>query len=389
VALQRALRCLLCFAIPALILGASFDGAAAPIVGATQSEQPAPESQAPSLNLNVFDSSFVDPSATVIQFGVLRSETDSDQTETIIFVQKKGGHQICVNHRAVEIITRSYVQSDEEPLSVPSVLKGLTTGNSGDLLGFNETKVFIQPHSPEDEFKIEDECFAAGEAKGCFVPGDIDCDELLEESEILCVAGITSRTGCSSSEFSELMRGLRLLLAANQQFGGPPIITARGLDFGSEDIGELPGGGLPNGETGGISPSGFDGILLNSLFGGGGGSDFVIVPNLIGLTLGQAKSAIANAFLTLGNVGTAGSEASAVGTISLIKPAMAAECPPGPGLVTSQNPLPGQTAESGDPVSVLLCPQLVAAVDEPATVTLFAIGLALLVLVTWWKRRHA
>ncbi len=178
-------------------------------------------------------------------------------------------------------------------------------------------------------------------------------------------------------------------MAANQQFGGPPIITAAGLDLGGEVLEGLPEGALPSGETGGISPSGFDGVLLNSLLGGGGGSDFVIVPNFIGLTLDQAKNAIANAFLALGNVSTFGSEASAVGSISLIRPAMAATCPPGPGLVTSQNPLPGQTAEVGDLVGLVLCPELLAAVDEPATLYLFAIGLALLVLVTWWRRRYA
>jgi len=57
--------------------------------------------------------------------------------------------------------------------------------------------------------------------------------------------------------------------------------------------------------------------------------------------------------------------------------------------VQSQNPGFGVVIEAGSSVSFVACPPLLLAVDEPETVTLFAIGLALLVLVIWWQRRYA
>ena len=180
-----------------VVVGTSAAGLAAPITGSNQAE-PASESERPPPSVSGAPAVIGDPDATVIEFSVGPSASDPNKMETIIIVQQKGGRSICVNQSTSDIISRSYRKRGDEPFApaVPTEIRGLTSGDSGDLVGFNDIKIFIRPHSPEDEFTTSDECFIAAEAEACFVADQEDCDQHLEQGDFICVGDTISSSGC-------------------------------------------------------------------------------------------------------------------------------------------------------------------------------------------------
>ena len=374
-----------------LLLGLTLSSAsvlAAPITGETQPESAA-EPAGP-LPLQDPAARFVQPSfggdtgATVIEFSIVPSASDPNKMETVIIVQQKGGKDICVNQSSSDIISRGYRPQGEAPFdpNVPGEIRGLSSGDSGELVGFNDIKVFIRPHSSADEFTDTDECFQVAEVEACFVPGEEVCDQSLEEGDFICVGVSISSSGCPVADHTNLMRRLRIMVALNQPLGEAPIITAAGIaaapelalpsDETGEPAGEPPAGPAPAGPT-----------AEATFTGSGGGENSVTVPSVIGLTLAQASGIITGVGLVVGNVTTQGQQAGFL-TPSLFRPAHAQACEPGTVIV--QTPAAGTPVPPGTPINLVLCAQL-AAIPEPSSLALFAVGLGLLILFTWSRRR--
>ncbi len=360
-----------------VVVGASAAGLAAPITGANQAE-PAAESERPPPSGPGAPAVIGDPDATVIEFSVLPSADDPTQMETVVILQRGGGRRVCVNLKSTDVIVRSYRKSGDEPFtpSIPGDIRGLTSGDTGELVGFNETNVFIRPHTLDDGFTNSDECFVATDAEGCFLPVDDDCDQTLEEGDVACVMGTISRTGCSLADHVGLTRQMRILVALNQPPGEAPIITAADI-AGAPELAPpdqpgatLPGGPAPGGPTDGTTP------------GGSGGGDLVDVPNVIGMTLDQATATITGAGLVVGNVTIQGQQTGSL-MDTIVRPAHAQEEPK----CCVQDPVACQVCvEPGTSVDMVFCPE--AAIPEPSTLALFATGLGLLILIAWRRRRR-
>ncbi len=297
-----------------LLLGLAFAPAspqAAPITGETQPEFSAPlalqDPAAPASRTGIDAGA----DATVIEFSIIPSASDPNKMETVIIVQQKGGKDICLNQSTSDIISRSYLRRGDEPFdpAVPNEIRGLSSGDTGELVGFNDIKVFIRPNSSADEFIDTDECFQVAEVEACFV-GDVgDCDQALQEGDFICVGDSISNSGCPVADHTDLMRRLRIMVALNQPLGETPIITAA-------DISTAPELSLPNGEPGapggGTPPAGPappEGPTADPPFtGSGGGPNLITVPNVIGMTLAEASGVITAATLVVGNVTTQGQQ---------------------------------------------------------------------------------
>lgn len=361
---------------------------AAPITGETQAGPATePEPFVPALQdpAAVSDESVLegDVNATVIEFSIVPSASDPSKTETVIIVQQKGGKDICVNQSTSDIISRSYQPGDDAPFDppVPGEIRGLASGDAGELVGFNDIKVFIRPHTPEDEFSDPDECFQVAEVEACFVPGGEDCDQSLEEGDYICVGDSISNSGCPVVDHSNLMRILRIMMALNEPLGEEPIITAA-------DLARAPDLAVPNGTAGGqvgglpAGPGPAGPTAGPPFSGSGGGQNLVSVPNVIGLTLEQASAAITSVGLVLGSVVTQSQQASHPFP-SLIRVAHAQDPPE----VVSQTPPAGTLVPLSFPVSVVLS-AAAGDIPEPSALALFTLGLGLLVLLTWRQRRR-
>ncbi len=372
-----------------LVTSASTLGLAAPITGSNQAVPATDAEQAPSPADAAFGG---DANAVVIEFSVLPSADDPTRMETVVILQRGGGRRICVNLKSTDVITRSYRKRGGEPFSpaIPGDIRGLTSGDTGSLVGFNDTTVFIRPHTIDDTFTNQNECFIAGEGEGCFLPDEEDCDQPLEEGEVACVLGTISRAGCSLLEHASLSRQMRVLVALNQPPGEEPIITAADIAQAPEVIvtpeepsADLPTGPAPAGPTAEAPPS-----------GSGGGEDLVLVPNVVGLSVPLGIRLLTNARLTVGTV-VVTRQFSALDDL-FISSARAQTCLPEPALCDN----PGAKISSQDCVPNTLVPPstvcnltavlLVTSPDipEPSSLALFATGLGLLILMTWWRRRR-
>lgn len=372
-----------------LAAAASAHGFAAPITGETQPDPSGAPAEAPPLpalqdpaaqapTQPAFDGS---PDATVLEFSIVPSASDPNKMETVIIVQQQGGKNICVNQSTGDIISRGYRRRGNEPFDppVPSELRGLTSGDSGELVGFNDIKVFIRPHSSADEFTNTDECFQVSDVEACFVPDAEDCDQLLHQGDFICVGDSISNSGCPVVDHANLMRQLRILMALNAPPGETPIITAADLGRAPE-LAPQNGEGAPGGLPAGAGPAG---PTAGAPFSGsGGGVDLIPVPNVVGMTLQQASAAITAVGLTVGNVTTEG-EAAGLSIPSIISPARAQA----PQSVVSQTPPAGTLVPALTPVSLVLS-AAAADIPEPSSLALFVMGLGLLVLVTRWQRRR-
>lgn len=358
---------------------------AAPITGETQpeplGEAPGPVTLQDPAALPVEPTIEGGADATVVEFSIIPSASDPNKVETVIIVQQKGGKNICLNQSNSDIISRGYLRRGDAPFdpAVPSEIRGLSSGDSGELVGFNDIKVFIRPHSSADEFTDPDECFRVAEVEACFVAGSEDCDQVLEEGDFICVGDGISNSGCPVVDHANLMRQLRIIVALNQPLGETPIITA--ADVAAAPVLELPSG--EPGEPGGEPPAAPAGPTDGPVFGGGGGEILVAVPNVIGLTAPQANGVITGVGLVLGSVTIQDQEAG-LRIPSIIRPAHTQACEP--DTVITQTPPAGTLVPLGTPVNLVLCAQP-AAIPEPSSLGLFAVGLGLLILFTWSRRR--
>ncbi|MHA1569355.1 MAG: PASTA domain-containing protein [Alphaproteobacteria bacterium] len=358
---------------------------AAPITGEAQPEfsdvGPGPIPLQDPAALPAEPATGADADDLVIEFSIMPSASDPSKMETVIMVQQGGGKSICVTQNASDIISRSYRRRGDLPFNptTPNEIRGLSSGHSGEFMGFNDFKVFIRPHSAADDFTDTNECFQVADAEACFVADGEDCDQVLREGDALCLAGQILDSSCPVTGHANLMRQLRVIVALNQPAGETPIVTPG-------DVAAAPELALPSGEPGesdgeppaGPAPAGptDEGDLGDS----GGG---LAVPNLIGLTREEAESVLAALGLVVGTI-TIEIEEAGLRFPSLIPLAHAQACEP--GRVVDQTPVAGTPTTLGSAVDIVLCAEF-DDIPEPSSLGLFVVGLGLLILFTWSRRR--
>ena len=343
-----------------------------------------------------------DAGGTVIDFSILPDPTDPTKMETQIFVRRTGGRDLCLRMRSDELITRSYRKRGEEPFnpSVPVRLRTQTSGQTGDLVAFNELKVFIKPHNSDYLFQLN-ECFVAGSDSGCFVEDLDDCDQHLEENVEVCVSRTLSGAGCTGSNHAGALDTFRKIFAANPSAvittEAAPLETSAGEVAAAPEIGgvfeppseettEAPAEAPAEAPV--ISEPTVIGTLPGGVLGDDGDSDpLTVVPNLIGRTESQARQDLENAFLALGVVATEG-DGTVLAGFSLIKPAYAQASPQcddstvQPGTTCSQCRKAGEIVSHGIVVCIVL-KSAFAAAPEPGMLAIFLTGLLLLLFVVW------
>lgn len=384
---------------------------AAPILGETQLGQspveapvPAPADQAPGSRtpadqqttdqaaappgLPPTPSGVVSARATVLEFTILPSRDNPDELETTIILQQGGDNVVCVNHASDDIVVRSYAATaDPFDPDVPSAIEGQDSGHAGELAGYNSEKLFIKPNTPDDRFDALDEPFTAGGFEGVFEPDEVECDELLTEGQTVCVDEVIRAGDCAFVEHANLERELRLMLALNSV---PIIAPAAGGPF-ARDTGQVfgvnppvaPGGGLPSGAVG-AAPN------FSGSFSGSGGGALITVPNVIGLPLTNAIALITGEGLAVGTITASQGNSTGLFDGVFITRAYAQSFPEGvtaDSPVVDQSPVGGTQVAPGTGVSLVAQAEAVP-VPEPSTLSVFAIGLLIVLAVYWYVCRR-
>ena len=276
-----------------------------------------------------------------------------------------------------------------EPFSsadVGTILEGAESRDAGTVVSVDQRYgrrggvVTIQPGSDADQFLLPDESFTiAGVRKARFTTVLADCvDVAAGQQTTVAEGGLPSQPQLTTAEFLDQERLMRLLVAVSEAAeagelapeAGPTAPAARtALPFGI---------GMPIG-----GPSAFPSPALPSVGGGGGGGGerFVTVPNVIGTTVGEARSTIEGAGLSVGNVTIRPQRAMLEGIIGV---AWAQENL----IVIGQDPDPGTLVSAFDPPAVNLEAEAPpAAIPEPASLLLFATGLACILIVMARRRK--
>lgn len=355
---------------------------AAPILGQDQEDQTTAAPVTPAIQPAV-----ANVQKTVIEFTILPSAADPNTLETTIFVRRSGGRLICANLGTQEIIARAY-EPKEEPFSpeIPSQLRGRQTNHVGQLLGFNTNNVFIKPNSRADKFDNPTEPFTVGDFEAVFIRGDDQCDQELTEDEVIIVGEFIRTGGSVVGGFNDLTRQLRVTLAVNSVAiisfapGAPPPTTG---DF----VPGIVGGGIapPSGAIG-AAPVSSDSFAVG---GEGGGGGLPIIPNVIGLPLGNAISLITSSGFIVGTITARPADNASLLDGLFITTAYAFTIPPELSifdLVISQS----QAGEQpfGTVVDFGVQAQNIP-VPEPSTASIFIVGLLLVGGWYWYSRTRA
>jgi beta-lactam-binding protein with PASTA domain len=112
---------------------------------------------------------------------------------------------------------------------------------------------------------------------------------------------------------------------------------------------------------------------------GGGGGAFIVVPDVVGRTVGEAKRIINAAELSIGSVTVREQRAMLDPIIGVARAESENDA-----TVIDQSPNAGTQATPGDPVDVTA--EFSVPIPEPASLVLFATGLAFIVLVMMRRR---
>ena len=333
--------------------------------------------------------------STVIHFTILPSGDDPTIRETRVFVQRRGQQSICVNVNSDDVIARSYRSAQNDPFdpTIPSVIRADSSGHSGDLVGFNDNRVFIRPHSDSDLFTT-DECFNVSGQRGCFVDGRPQCDTELDEDQELCVGQTVGFGGCGGTDHATLIDELKKLVVTNEE--GPietavgPIVTEAGpVEALPEDVLDAPE--ISQVLDDNAPPPPTINEVVSTVQDIGGGEDLVEVPSILGLTVPAAEQVILDAGLRPGNFDPVSPEPADSAALFGIRQAHAqtsVDCTPENNKqVTSQTLDPNDLVARNTVMGGEFC---VAAIDapEPPSVAIFLSGLAVVLSIWFWMRRR-
>jgi hypothetical protein len=266
------------------------------------------------------------------------------------------------------------------------VLQGAESRDAGTVISVDQRSghggvVTVQPHDEADEFLLPDEPFTvAGVRKAKFTTEVADCVNVAAgQQTTVAEGGLPSPPRLTTAEFLDQERLMRMIVAVAESAeeeqiapgAGPPAATTRtapALPVGTR-AGSAAGGGFPS-------------ASLPSVAAGaaGGGEDSMLVPNVVGTTVGEARSMIESAGLSVGNVTVTQRQALLDG---IIRVAWALD----EMIVIAQHPDAGTLVSAVDPPPVDLEAEAPAqAIPEPASLLLFATGLAFIVIVMVRRR---
>jgi PASTA domain/PEP-CTERM motif len=204
-----------------------------------------------------------------------------------------------------------------------------------------------------------------------------DCvDVAAGQQTTVAEGGLPSLPQLTTAAFLDQERLMRLIVAVSEAAEAGELAPGAGPAAATATT-ALP---LAIGRSLG-GPGGFPSPALPSVGGGGGGgAESIIVPNVIGSTVAEATSMIEAAGLSVGNVTIRQQRAMLDGIIGV---AWALE----DLIVTSQDPAPGTLVSAVDPSPVDLEAEAPPdAIPEPASLLLFATGLAFIVIVMVRRR---
>jgi hypothetical protein len=241
----------------------------------------------------------------------------------------------------------------------------------------------LQPRADADQFLLPDEPFTvAGVRKAKFTSVLADCVNVAAgQQTTVAEGGLPSPPQLTTAEFLDQERLMRMIVAVAESAEAEQIAPGAGPTTTTTTMAPaLPASSAMGGGTGaGTFPS----VSLPSVAAGAsGGEDTMLVPNVIGTTVGEARSMIEGAGLSVGNVAVRQRQALLDG---IIRVAWALD----EMIVIAQHPDPGTLVSAVDPPPVDLEAEAPPQpIPEPASLLLFATGLALIAIVMAGRRRE-
>jgi PASTA domain/PEP-CTERM motif len=205
-----------------------------------------------------------------------------------------------------------------------------------------------------------------------------DCvDVVAGQQTTVAKGGLPSPPRLTTAAFFDQERMMRLIVAVSEAAEAGELAPEAGPTPPTATTAPaFPAAGLSIG-----GPGGFPSPALPSVGGGGvAGADSIMVPDVVGSTVSEATSAIEGAGLSVGNVTISQQRAMLGGIIGV---AWALE----DLIVIDQNPDPATLVSAVDPPAVDLEAEAPPdAIPEPASLLLFATGLALILIVMFRRR---
>jgi hypothetical protein len=265
-------------------------------------------------------------------------------------------------------------------------LEGVESRDAGRIVAVDERYgrgagvVAIEPLSEGDEFLLPDEAFTVeGVRKAKFTSQLSDCVEVATGQETtVAMNGIPTAPRLITASFLDEERVVRLMVAVSEAAADPAEVAPAA---GPAAAPLAPAAfGLPGTTTSIGGPGSFPSqVFPTATAGGGGGDALVIVPNLIGRTVGEARNMITGSGLSIGRIAISERRAmlDAIVGVAWAQDQDAAT-------VIDQSPSPGTQASAGDAVD--LTAEFAMPIPEPASLLLFATGLALIVVVMARRR---
>jgi PASTA domain/PEP-CTERM motif len=239
----------------------------------------------------------------------------------------------------------------------------------------------IQPRADSDKFLLPDEPFTvAGMRKAKFTTALADCVNVpAGQQTTVAEGGLPSPPQLTTAEFLDQERLMRMIVAVAESAEAEQIAPGAGPTTTTATT--APALPASSAMGGGTSAGTFPSVSLPSVAAGaGGGEDSMLVPNVIGTTVGEARRMIEGAGLSVGNVTVTQRQALLDG---IIRVAWALD----EMIVIAQHPDPGTLVSAVDPPPIDLeaeaPPQ---AIPEPASLLLFATGLAFIAIAMARRR---
>jgi PASTA domain/PEP-CTERM motif len=267
---------------------------------------------------------------------------------------------------------------------VGTVLQGVESRDAARVISVDQRYgrgggvVALEPQSEADQFLLPDEPFTVGGVrKAKFTTVLADCvDVAAGQQTTVAEGGLPSPPQLTTAAFLDQERLMRMIVAVSEAAEAGELAPEAGPTAPTTTTAPaFPVAGLSLG-----GPGAFPSAALPSVGGGGGGADSIMVPDVVGSTVSEARSAIEAAGLSVGNVTISQRRALLDGIIGV---AWALE----ELIVINQNPAPATLVSAVDPPAVDLEAEAPPdAIPEPASLLLFATGLAFIVIVMARRR---
>ena len=277
-----------------------------------------------------------------------------------------------------------------EPLSsadLGELLQGAESRDAGTVISVDQRYgrgggvLAMQPRGAADQFLLPDEPFTiAGVRKAKFTTAVADCVNVAAgQQTTVAEGGLPSPPRLTTAAFLDQERLMRTIVAVAESAETEQIAPGAGPTTATTTT--APALPVSTSVGGSAGASTFPSASLPSVAAGaGGGEDSMLVPNVVGTTVGEARSMIEGAGLSVGNVTVTQRQAMLDG---IIRVAWALE----EMIVIAQHPDPGTLVSALDPPPIDLEAEAPPeAIPEPASLLLFATGLAFIMIVMVRRR---